>query len=77
VPFALRTRAQHRVVSDVWECLAGQLAVAADLASQGAAAARRQDASALDAFVDRLRVAILDAIRLHNTSDCFEDEVQS
>jgi hypothetical protein len=57
--------------------LAGQLSVVADLSTQGAAAARSQDAPALAALIDRLRVAILDAIRLHNTSDCFDDGVQS
>ena len=77
MPFASRTRASQRTISDVWMRLAGELAVVADLSAQGAAAARRQDGPALGSLIDRLRVAILDAIKLHNTSECFDDEVKS
>jgi hypothetical protein len=64
VTFASRNHAPRRATSDVGMRLAGQLSVVADLSTQGAAAARSQDAPALAALIDRLRVAILDAIRL-------------
>ena len=58
--------------------LAGEQAVIADIALQGAAAARRHDAMALDATFDRLRVAMLDAIKLHNTNrEYLGEEVKS
>jgi hypothetical protein len=78
VPFASRTRASHRTISDVWMRLAGELAVVADLSTQGAAAARRHDGPALASLIDRLRVAILDAIKLHSTKhEYLDDEAQS
>lgn len=71
---ASRKRAPHRTVSSVWQRLAGALEVVADLSRQGAGAARRHDAAALAALIDRLRAAILDAIKLHNTNREYLDE---
>jgi hypothetical protein len=67
VALAPRKRPVHRTAHTVWQRLAGEQAVIAYLATQGAAEARRRDAKALNATFDRLRVAILDAIKLHNT----------
>jgi hypothetical protein len=50
--FASRSRGPHRTVSDIWPRLAGEFALIADLASQGAAAARHRDARALAATTD-------------------------
>lgn len=66
--YAQKQRAAHRTLSDVWQRLAGQLAVAADIATQGAKAARIRDAHALDALVDHLRLVVFDTARLHNTN---------
>jgi hypothetical protein len=76
--YAQKRRAAHRTTSDVWMRLAGQLAVAADLASQAANAARRHDAHALAAFVDHLRLVAFDAARLHNTNrEYLDKEIKS
>lgn len=75
VALASRKRTPHRTVSSVWQRLAGgALEVVADLSRQGAGAARRHDAAALAALIDRLRAAILDAIKLHNTNREYLDE---
>jgi hypothetical protein len=68
--------AQRTAVATGWMRLAGLLACVADIATQGANAARQRDPTALAALMFHLRVAILDAIRLHNISDCFDDEVK-
>jgi hypothetical protein len=60
-----KPQARHRTVADAWQRLAGQLAVAADFATQGANAARRRDAQALSASVDHLRLVVFDAARFH------------
>jgi hypothetical protein len=78
MPLALKKRAPHRTVADVWMRLAGELAVVADSATQGANAARRHDGPALASLIDRLRVAILDAIKLHSTKHKdLDEEVKS
>jgi hypothetical protein len=75
---AKKPRADRRTISTAWLRLAGEQAVIADIATQGAAAVRRHDAKALDATFDRLRVAILDATKLHNTNrEYLDEEVQS
>jgi hypothetical protein len=62
----------------VWDRLAGEMAVISDLASQGAAAARRHDAKALDAIADHLRMATMGAISLHNTTrEYLDKEIKS
>jgi hypothetical protein len=68
VAFTSKSRAPHRTLSDPWSRMAGEMAVVADLGAQAAAAARRHDANALGALIDRIRVGILDAIKLHSTS---------
>jgi hypothetical protein len=76
--FASKSRGPHRTVSDTWQRLAGELAVVADMAAQGAAAARRHDAKALSAITDHLRLAMLGAISLHNKSrESLEKEPRS
>jgi hypothetical protein len=78
VALAPKKRAPHRTVSMAWQRLAGEQAVIAYLATQGAAEARRHDATALNATFDRLRVAMLDAIKLHNTSrEYLDKEIKS
>jgi hypothetical protein len=78
MPLASRNRAPQRTICDVWMRLAGELAVVADLSAQGSAAARRHDGPALASLIDRLRVAILGAISLHNTNHKdLDEEVKS
>jgi hypothetical protein len=78
VALAKKPRADRRTVSTVWLRLAGEQAVIAYLATQGAAEARRHDATALNATFDRLRVAMLDAIKLHNTNrEYLDKEIKS
>ena len=73
--YVQKRRLAHRtVVSDGWQRLAGLLACVADIATQGAKAARSHDGRALALLIDRLRVAILDAIKLHSTSREYLDE---
>jgi hypothetical protein len=75
MPFASKSRAPRRTVSDVWQGLAGNLEVIADLSRQGARAARSHDARALANLMIRLKDAICAAIRLHNTNKDLEDGV--
>jgi hypothetical protein len=65
VALTRKPRPSHRTVVDAWQRLAGQLAVAADFATQGAKAARSRDAKALSASIDHLRLVVFDAARFH------------
>lgn len=73
-----KPRPSHRTIVDPWQRLAGQLAVAADFATQGANAARRRDAKALSASIDHLRLVVFDAARFHTTAhEILDKEPQS
>lgn len=67
----VRLRARTKVKRDAWPAMAGGLAVVADVATQGASAARRHDAAGLDRLMLRVREALLDMIALHNTDEAF------
>jgi hypothetical protein len=68
VAFTRKFPARHRTVAGAWQRLAGELAVAADFATQGANAARRRDAKALSASIDHLRLVVFDAARFHTAN---------
>jgi hypothetical protein len=64
-----RIAARTPVKPDPWQPIAGRLELVADVARQCARAARSRDPGALDILFDRVRVALLDAIKLYNTSE--------
>jgi len=70
MPRPPRDRARARR-PDTWQKLAGGLELASDLGRQAARLARSRDARALDAAIDRWRLAVLEAIELHNAADEF------
>jgi hypothetical protein len=70
-PRRRRISARKRSRSDAWLKLAGALEVAADGARQAARAARTRDPAALDSLIDRWRLAVLEAIGIHNVDDEF------
>lgn len=67
--------ASRRTHASPWAALAGDGALISDIGRQLAIAALGHDARALDTSMVLLRETILDAIELHNTSECFNEQV--
>lgn len=63
---------RRRTTAEPWSRLADNLAVVADLSRQARIAALGHDAAELAASMASLRIAILDAIAIHNTSEIFD-----